>query len=266
MKLLNLLSGTQFKRSFLAAAVAASCATSAFAALPAFSFNPASLCTTGTCSNFTADNILVSDFSTVNFTSATNFTESGYLKITGFQLGATQIMPAGFNSNYSLYIPFTGTGHLISGNTNLAAGTTGQFDTLTYQLIGASGNVNGTSAFNSGTVLGTGSLLGGFNSTTPSNSSPGFVPTANIDFTFTPVLSSFFTSPVPFYNLGFAAFTNTSTQIAATANGFTITQGGGALNFDGRTQVPEPTTVALLGLGLLGVAASRRKSAKNKNA
>lgn len=252
------------KRSFLAFAVAASCATSAFAALPAFTLNPASLCTTGTCSSFTADNILVSDFATIEFTSPTTFSQTGYLKVTGFELGATQVMPVGFNSNYSLYIPFSGTGRLISG-TNLAAGTTGQFDSLTYQLIGASGNVNGTSEFNSGTVLGTGSLLGGFNSTTPSRSEPGFVPTANIDFTFTPVLTNFFTAPVPFYNLAFSSFTNTSTQIALSDRGFTITQGGGALNF-AATSVPEPTTVALLGLGLLGVAASRRKSKKNKNA
>lgn len=34
----------------------------------------------------------------------------------------------------------------------------------------------------------------------------------------------------------------------------------------GGNAVPEPTTVALLGLGLFGVAVSRRKSAKNKSA
>lgn len=43
--------------------------------------------------------------------------------------------------------------------------------------------------------------------------------------------------------------------------GFSITAGQTAA-----AAVPEPTTVALLGLGLLGVVASRRKSAKSKNA
>src|ERR1043166_8866744 len=75
-----------------------------------FTFTPTAVGLTG--ASVTADNILLSDFSSVMATGATTFSETGFLSLSGFQLGGTNITAGGLNSTYSLYIPFSGTGHL----------------------------------------------------------------------------------------------------------------------------------------------------------
>jgi hypothetical protein len=86
---------------------------------------------------------------------------------------------------------------------------------------------------------------------------------ATSTFALTADGSAYFVEPTPFYQLSFQSgqlnnFSPTGTQVI---NGSLDVIFGGTPN-----AVPEPTTVALLGLGLLGFAVSRRKSAKNQNA
>ena len=69
--------------------------------------------------------------------------------------------------------------------------------------------------------------------------------------------TSLFTAPVPFYNFQFNEFNNTSQGVTVVADShITINQTSGGVDFN---RIPEPATLALLGIGLLGIGASAKR-------
>lgn len=256
------------RRSAVAVAMAVGCA-GAWADTPPFTLDPSAAATALNGTAFTADNILVSDYSKVTLNPGGTFTDTGLLSIIGFQLGDTLVLPTGLNTDYGLYISFTGHG-TTSGNPT-TQNTTATFTDLTYTLYGYNGTATfgldaGNNPFETATeadVLATGSLIQGTASTSLSGTGPLFTPSASASLTFLAGADagSFFAAPSPFYNLAFAAFTNTTTQVIAFDGGFAIKKGGGAFNFAATPPVPEPGTYALLlgGLGAIGFVTRRRR-------
>jgi hypothetical protein len=247
-----------FQRTLLALALLAVSASAS--ALPQFTWDPGTAGLNG--SAFTADNLLVSNYSTITFGAGNTFTESGYLSISAAQLGGLTLPSSGLNSDYGFYIQFSGAGTLTQPGNPGTDVTLGTLNSLTYTLYG----YNGTSSFGfagntptetaTGEVaLASGALVLGTVSTIPLGDG-GFSPSANAKLTLNWLVPGFQSSS-PAYSIALTSFSNTTSQVEPFAGGFRIRQGGGSVNF---AAVPEPSTYAMLlaGLGAVGFVARRR--------